>query len=174
MKKVMLCAAMAAILSACTKDRVEELLNNAGGGEVKIEQGVITINEILPSGNPDWVELYNTTNQKISLAGGAWYVSDNLGNNTKFLLPDTAIKANGFLLIPCDGTGIGGQTLNTNFSLSSSGEQFGLFYKQSNLITVIDSVTFPAVAANATYGRIPNGVGKFKVINSPTPGASND
>ncbi|MCS6819841.1 MAG: lamin tail domain-containing protein [Chitinophagales bacterium] len=162
------------VLSACTKDRIDELTKDQNGSQVKIVPGVIVINEILSTGNPDWVEIYNTANQKIFLEAGKWYVSDNLGNQQKFLLPDTAIKANGYLLIPCDGTGTPGQTLNTSFSISSQGEQFGVFYKQGNLITVIDSVSFGAIPSNYSFGRKPNGSGNFIIISSPTPNSSND
>jgi hypothetical protein len=174
MYKILVTWATVFLLSACTKDRVDELINHSGSGEVKIEPGIITINEILTTGSPDWVELYNTSNKKIALTGGMWFVTDDLGNLQKFQIQDTSIKANDYLLIPCDGTGTQGKSLNTNFSLSSGGEQFGLLYKVGSVSVVVDSVSFPALSSNTTYGRIPNGTGKFRIITTPTPGNSNE
>lgn len=170
-----LCCITLLFLNSCTKDRVDQLTNTGTNPtDVTIKAGVLVINEILATGSPDWIEIYNPNNQKVKLEGGKWFITDNLGNPEKFQLPDTAIKANGYLLIPCDGTGTQGVTITTTFSLSSSGEEAGLFYKQGSLLTAIDSTTFPALLSGTTYGRQPNGTGSFKILNSPSPEASND
>ncbi|RPH98797.1 MAG: hypothetical protein EHM72_12510, partial [Calditrichaeota bacterium] len=48
----------------------------------------------------DWVELYNPSNQPISLMG--MYVSDNLSNPQKWRLGNVSIPAKGFLLLWAD------------------------------------------------------------------------
>ncbi len=170
-----LCGVFLFLLSSCTKDRVDQLTNKGTDPtDVPIQKGVLVINEILSTGSPDWIEIYNPNSQRIKMEGGKWFITDNLGNPEKFQLPDTAIKANGYLLIPCDGTGVQGATIETNFSLSSAGEEAGLFYKQGSLITVIDSTTFPALPSGTSFGRQPNGTGSFKTLNKQSPEATND
>lgn len=170
-----LCGVFLLLLSSCTKDRVDQLTNKGTSpGDVTIQKGVLVINEILSTGSPDWIEIYNPNNQRVKLEGGKWFITDNLGNAEKFQLPDTAIKANGYLLIPCDGTGAQGATISTNFSLSSSGEEAGLFYKLGSLVTAIDTVTFPALPSGTSFGRQPNGTGSFKTLSKQSPEASND
>jgi len=59
---------------------------------------------------------------------------------------------------------------HTNFSLKSSGETIvfseGIAGGKSK---VIDSVTYPEIYSDQSYGRKPNGTGPFKKLSSASP-----
>jgi len=66
----------------------------------------VIINEVSPSNSvfedddgdtPDWIELYNPSNNSISLNG--WYLTDDLDLPTKWRFPDISIKPHGYQII---------------------------------------------------------------------------
>lgn len=114
----------------------------------------------------DWIEIYNTTNQAISLNGLC--LSDDLNEPTMWAFPDTTIAANGYLVIWADKDD-GQAGLHANFKLSKSGEDVLLAKADS---TILDSFTFGSQITDRTAGRMPNGVGAFRVLN-PTFSAVN-
>ena len=120
----------------------------------------------------DWIEIYNSTNQDIDLAG--YFITDNLSNFYKYQIPvgypETIIPAGGFLLIWADGEPHLGP-LHTSFRLSASGEAVGLMHPDG--VTIIDSITFGQQVRDVSYGRIKDGHSDWKFFNTPTPGASN-
>jgi len=117
----------------------------------------VVINEFLASNeknnlNPltqtydDWIELHNTTTSDFDLS--SCYLTDNLTNPTKWKFPpNTIIKANSFLIVWANSVN---NQLNTNFNLSASGEEIGLF--SSNLI-LIDSIRFGQQLSDISFGR---------------------
>jgi len=124
----------------------------------------VVINEILSTGSPDWVELYNPNNQSVDISGYLMYDPSTVTN--KFVIPNgTVIPANGYLVINCDD-GVTG----ANFKLSSGGEDVTLEKADG---TLVDKVTFPALVANTSYARIPDGSTNLQISNNPTQGASN-
>ncbi|MBX3433148.1 MAG: lamin tail domain-containing protein [Pirellulales bacterium] len=100
----------------------------------------------------DWVELRNTTDAAIDLAG--WHLTDNENNLTKWTFPAVEIPANGYLVVFASGKdrAVPGQNLHTNFALSSEGEYLALV--QPDGVTVVDTFDpFPAQLADISYGR---------------------
>jgi hypothetical protein len=76
----------------------------------------IRINEVCSSNDgyyfthnhddPDWIELYNTSDDTVNLSGWKIYDKDNYGK--AFILPDTSLAPNGFLIVNCsDRNGFG-------------------------------------------------------------------
>ncbi|MBX9850490.1 MAG: CotH kinase family protein, partial [Cytophagaceae bacterium] len=61
--------------------------------------------------------------------------------------------------------------LHTNFSLNAGSGETVTLANPSN--TIINSVFVPALQANNTYGRFPNGGASFSLLNPPTPNANN-
>ena len=58
--------------------------------------------------------------------------------------------------------------------MSKNGEELGLFYKDVLRWVPIDSVRFPALGPDQSFGRPANNASLgFSVLNSPTPGALN-
>ena len=114
----------------------------------------------------DWIELYNNTNEEISLKG--YSLSDDNSDLQQWMFPDTVIEANGYLLIWADKDD-GDSGLHAEFKLSASGESVFLSNDSNQLI---DEVTFGAIPTDTTYGRSLNGVGDFYIMG-PTPSAEN-
>lgn len=141
-----------------------------------IEKGEVVINELMsnnettvtdPSGNySDWIELYNNTDQTLSLKDA--YLSDSYTEPLKWKFPDnTTIAPKGYLIVWASDTTQAG--LNTNFKLSNNGEQLILSYENG---FVTDSITFPSLKKDRSYARCPNGTGAFSKLD-PTYSASN-
>jgi CotH kinase protein/Lamin Tail Domain len=116
----------------------------------------------------DWIELYNNSNQNVSLEG--YTLSDNAANLTKYTIPSGVnIAPNGYLIFWADEDASVGP-MHCNFKLAGSGETLYLLNKNTQ---IIDSVTFGQQLANRAYARTPNGTGQY-MIQSPTFNANND
>lgn len=142
------------------------------------EVGSLFINEFMASNKTgkmnekgsyeDWIELYNTTAEALSLDGV--HLSDTYSNPTKFTFPNnTVIPAHGFLTIWADEDATTSSYIHCNFKLSASGEQLILTNAAGK---VFDSLQFAAQLDDISSARCPNGTGKF-VASLPTFNASN-
>lgn len=110
----------------------------------------------------DWIELYNPTYSSVNLSG--WGVSDKENNPFKFTFPNgSSIGAGQYVVIYCDSVmpEING-AYTASFGLSTSGETLYLTAPDSSLC---DSVVFPALASDQSYGRVPDGASEFAVMN---------
>ena len=126
----------------------------------------------------DWIELYNSASHPILLDG--MFLSDELGDSTKWRLPATTIPAHGFLLIWADGDAVSAEIellyigeLHANFSLNAETETVALFESRENGNALIDAIEFAAMEADISYGRNPDGGVELEMFKTPTPGASN-
>ena len=139
--------------------------------------GSLLINEVLASNDAllfdlngeddDWIELVNTTNTTIDLAG--FYLSDDPLNLMAWAFPaGTNIPANGYLLVWADKDTLQ-QGLHANFKISADGEYVYL----SNGLNVHDQISFGPQIANISYGRCPDAGLDFATI-LPTPLANNN
>lgn len=114
----------------------------------------------------DWIELYNTTSSSINIGG--YYLTDNKDEPRKWKIPTgTTIAAKGYLLIWADDKFM---DLHTNYKLSASGEKLMLY---SNTMLFQDSVTFPEMETDFSYGRTIDGIGEWAILTSATPGNKN-
>lgn len=110
----------------------------------------------------DWIELYNPTSSSVNLSG--WGISDKESDPFKFTFPDgSEIGAGQYVVIYCDSVmpEING-TYTASFGLSTSGETLYLTSSDSSLC---DSVEFPALASDQSYGRVPDGSATFSIMN---------
>jgi hypothetical protein len=159
----------------------EEAGSNGGPTEPvdEIPEGLV-INEFMadnavtlagPDGtSPDWIELYNGGNESVSLGG--MYLTDNLGNPTKWRFPDgTTIEAGGFLLVWADNAS-DSDGLHCGFGLRANGESIALF--ASDGITLIDSITYTKQIQDVSYGRVPDGSENWEHLLWATPGWGNE
>lgn len=121
----------------------------------------------------DWVEIFNYGDEPVDLHLA--YVSDNPDDPTKHMLieqepGELIIEPGGFLILWADGfPELGARHLN--FSLSGSGEYFGIYEPQD--LILVDGVTFGQQISDVTYGRTLDG-GMWNFFPEPTPGAPND
>ncbi|MCS6980513.1 MAG: lamin tail domain-containing protein [Flavobacteriales bacterium] len=166
----------------CTKDRSLAPSDPGGGGAVG--PGYLKINEYLAKGDAflsdlgtpsDWIEIFNPQPFEVTLKEGLWYVTDAMGSNDlKFMLPEVKIPSKGHLLIWCDGQGAFTGMVHTNFSLSSAGEDLGLFFMNGGEKVLVDQRSYGAQTLdNVSEGRSPDGSGNWVSFNTPTPGAPN-
>jgi len=124
-----------------------------------------------PEGNnPDWIEFYNGGSASVDLSG--MYLTDNLGNPTKWRFPDgTIIESGGFLLIWADNAS-DSDGIHCGFGLRANGEAIALF--ASDGTTLIDSITYTKQLQDVSYGRLPDGTENWKHLLSATPGWGNN
>ena len=125
------------------------------------ELGAVVINEILAhshAAEPDWIELYNTTDESINIGG--WFLSDSDAddpNRMKYeIATGTVIPVDGHVVFyedtdfgdPCD------PGCNEPFALSENGETLYLQSGQSGVLTgYYDEEKFDASETNVAFGR---------------------
>ena len=119
---------------------------------------------------PDsWVELYNPTDEDISLKN--YYLSTSKDVTSAFQITSSSIiKAKSHLLILCDKES---RALHTDFRLESTSS--GILYLFDASKMAVDSLSYPAMpAANIAYGRSSDGEGEWGWELTPTPGTANE
>ncbi len=119
----------------------------------------------------DWIELYNTTNATVDVAG--MYVSDNLSKPYKYQIPsgtiNTQIPAHGYLVVWCDK--VDAQTeLHTSFKLASEG---GIVLLTAEDESWADTLEYCEHNGKQTVGLYPDGGTATYVMDVPTIGESN-
>ena len=113
----------------------------------------------------DYVELYNPTDDPVSLAG--FSLSD--GGATCALRPSLSVPPRGYLVLALSGRAIAGNDLHIPFKLSSaSGETLTLTNAAGR---IVDEVALPAMGADMSYSR--QSGGGFAVVPG-TPGLPNE
>ncbi len=129
-----------------------------------------TIHQDEDKANSDWIELYNTTDEAVSLKG--WHLSDKSGNLTKWTFPDVSLQPKAFMVVYASGKdrAVAGKPLHTNFNMSSDGETIYLSDANGNLIHKTDSISMPC---NASRGLFPDGSDKWFFFAEPTPDSAN-
>jgi len=120
----------------------------------------------------DWVEIYNSGGLT-NLAG--YYLSDDPALLTKWEVPSndptvTFVLPNSFIIFWCDNDPQQGAN-HTNFKLSGDGEP--VFLVAPDGVTIIDSVTFPPMAQDISYGRACDGCPEWQYFNNVTFKAPN-
>lgn len=124
----------------------------------------------------DWIELYNTTDHDIDVAG--YYITDNLDKPTKYQIEaastidqtySTVIPAHGFLVIWADKLDSQSQ-LHTTFKLDAEGGSVMLMAPDQSWR---DTLNYVAHNGDQTVGVYPDGGSKMYVMTIPTIGESN-
>ena len=141
----------------------------------------LVINEFMASNNntitdnhgeyEDWIELYNADDTDILLSN--YYLSDNSEDHNKWQLPNISLGPDEYLLIWADEDSEQGDT-HANFKLSKGGEKIGIYDNENNNYAPLDFIEYGAQNTDVSFGRIPNGVGNFEVLDYSTPNANND
>ncbi|HYV31846.1 MAG TPA: lamin tail domain-containing protein, partial [Candidatus Binatia bacterium] len=117
----------------------------------------------------DWVELANTNGTAVALGG--FGLSDEPGTRKWSFPSGTAIPANGYLRVWCDGDAppseAVGTDLNAGFSLGS--KSGGVYLFGTNGL-VVDYVEYGFQVADLSIGR---SGGAWRLLATPSPGALN-
>ena len=117
----------------------------------------------------DWIELYNTTSDRIDVGG--MYLSDDITDPLKYALPQgTAIPARGYLVIWCDKES--GTQLHAPFKLGNKlGSAVVLTASDKSWA---DTLTYNYHTGFQSVGLYPNGGSDSYVMNRPSPGKANN
>lgn len=145
--------------------------------------GVLLVNEFIATGSQsdnelvngsDWFEIYNPSANPLELIAGRWFVSDDLGDPTKYQLPHVTIPAFGHLVIWCDNQNTVITQIHTNFALSATGEDLVIHYDDGNSSFNADAYSYgPQTTQGSSIGRYPDGGEQWIEFQSPTPGGPN-
>lgn len=137
----------------------------------------------------DWIELYNTTDTPLDVAG--LYISDSEKDPTMYKIEanpavNTVIEPHGFLVIWADGM-IAATQPHATFALKNADDKkviitssedfinnnFSYFAAHPEFVRFADAITYKAHAYNQSCGRYPDGGDTFYVMNRPTIGKPN-
>lgn len=130
----------------------------------------VVVNELVSTGEPDWVELANPTEEEVNIGG--WSAIDGGTKNTPIVFPaDTVIPAGGYFVF------------NTTQTTPDGSDGFGLGKNDEITIRdssgeVVDAFSYDAHPAlpggeNTSWGRIPDRYGEFAVTGKATREAAN-
>ncbi|MGE4286639.1 MAG: lamin tail domain-containing protein [Phycisphaerae bacterium] len=146
--------------------------------------GSVVINELLSHSHslaPDWIELYNTTDEPINIGG--WFLSDSDASDLemkKYQIPyGTIIAAHGYAVFT-ENEHFGNASAegcNETFALSEGGETLFLRSGAGGTITGYqESESFGAADSNVSFGRYykeSTGTWNFVAMAAQTAGAAN-
>jgi hypothetical protein len=145
--------------------------------------GSVVINEVLShshAASPDWLELYNTTNEDIAIGG--WYISDAFDsdeNRKKYRIPAGVVltTANPYYVVDENSfNNAGAPGCIIPFAFSEGGETV---YLQSgtgeNLTGYFTKEAFDAAETGVSFGRFEKSTGSWNFVpmQEQTPGAAN-
>lgn len=152
----------------------------ADGSNITVAEigGPLVINEVVTSnklslvdeaaGTPDWVELYNSSSEPISLKG--YGLSDNVRKLYKYTFPDMTLPAGGYLVVYFGkNTGIEKTDVEcTGFGLAKAGDTLFLSDSYYNVLYKLD---IPALLTDISFARRDDGT--YGYCTAPTPWAKN-
>jgi hypothetical protein len=128
------------------------------------------------AGRSDWIEILNTGNQTINLAG--YSLTDDAGDPSKFVFPNQSLAAGQYLVVFADDDAdpTSGTSLYTGFGLSSAGEYLGLYDATGTLLSefAAGGSDYPTQISDVSYGFLNDGTfTQPSYFSSPTPGSAN-
>lgn len=161
-------------LMACFAPIDESKLIARGTTPVKVNE-VSAANTMYVNDNfkkKDWIELYNTTDSEIDVAG--MYLSDDESNPQKYQIPsgvaNTIIAPYGHLVIWADEKD-GSSQLHASFKLGNSeGEKVILTSEDGSWS---DCLTYTAHLGTQSVGLYPDGSNNVYMMDAPTIGKAN-
>ncbi len=150
-----------------------ENTGEAGSGEIVINEYMSRNSYICYDSDgdySDWVELYNTTDTAISLAGYGLSTED--GNLQKWTFPNVTIEAGGYLTVWLSGKNKVTESgeLHANFKL---GQNDKILILSTGSGAAVDSAAVYSLPENVSYGRSAEDRNKWVYYAKPTPGKAN-
>lgn len=115
--------------------------------------------------SPDWIEIVNTSNLTIDLAG--YYLSDDKEKPTKWAFPSCNILPQSYLIILANGEDDKTDYLQCNFKISSDGEPIIL---ANPSIDFIEEIAVPSLEEDISFAK----VGTVWTTAVPSPEMDND
>ncbi len=142
--------------------------------------GAVVINELLANSQgagPDWIELYNTTDQPIDIGG--WFLSDDANNLSKYeMAAGTRIAADDYIVLYENRhfASLADPGCHEPFGLSANGETLYLHSGSGGVLSGYSrQKKFEASEAGVSLGRYQKSTGTYNFVaqSKPTPGAAN-
>jgi hypothetical protein len=126
-------------------------------------------------GYPDWIELYNPTEQPVDLLD--WALTDDADQPDKWRFPQVTLPPHETLIVFASGRDrVTGSELHTNFSLSSSGEYLALI-RPDGSVAHDYAPDYPPQRGDVSYGIVMDGqtvhTDQLRFFAEPTPGEPN-
>lgn len=149
------------------------VLSNQIFAQIYINEVSASNESVLEDGEgeyPDWIELYNVAGSTIDLNG--YGISDDKSRPFKYTFPEFQISSGSYgLLFASDKDTIDNEGfLHVNFKLSADGETL---YLTSPSGSLIDSLSFPLLLTDESYGRSGTDFDQQLIFVSPTPLSAN-
>jgi len=120
--------------------------------------------------HPDWIELYNPSDQPRSLDG--FSLTDDFWEPAKYAFPPgVVIPSRSYLVVWCDDA-TAAPGLHAGFGLNAQGETICLFASSPSGPVLKDIVTIGLQLADLSVGRGGDGAGDW-ALNVPTPNGLN-
>ena len=116
----------------------------------------------------DWIEIYNSNEEPVNLAG--YFITDDPSIPDKWKFPEAIIDPFDHQMIWADNNSEQG-SFHANFKLNANGEFLGIYDK--NGVLPLDTLSFGYQIGNNSSCRIPDGSFIWEISNQPTPGESN-
>jgi hypothetical protein len=128
--------------------------------------------------SPDWIEIYNDSQQSIDLAG--YSLTADRGNPDAWVMPSKTLEAKGFLIVFASGNGTsdGAGNLHATFTLRAAGGYLALANPAGQILTEYgaNGQDYPPQRPNVSYG-IAQGTGadvsETGYLLEPTPSGPN-
>ena len=148
--------------------KLSEKLEQAPGGDVIISEVLSASAKSLKTARNDFVELYNTTSDAISLKG--YTLSKKPGEKT-YTFPDVKIGGGEYLVIYCDGKSrVAGGSLYSSVKISTGGDTL---YLADSLGAVCDVFSTGKGRKGVSSGRVAGDLFRRYFFTSPSPGKAN-
>ncbi len=145
--------------------------------EVSDLVGMIVINEIYTFGDQgtvddlDWIELYNTTDEEISLEGLKMWEAGGVEEAWSFPA-GSKIAAKSLYVVNTDKYALYSDPVNyPAWGLSKGPDEYIVLATAT--FAIIDEVACPSMNENESYGRITDGAEEFQVFAQCTKGTTN-
>ena len=128
-------------------------------------------------GFSDWIEIFNSGDQAVNLAG--YSLTDNPNDPSRFVFPNRLLAAGEYLVVFGGDDafpGVGGPFLYTGFGLASSGDYLGLYDPTGAVVSEFaeGGEDYPEQFTDVSYGFIADGTfSQPAFFATPTPGAPN-
>ena len=151
-------------------------LNKTGNAQHLIINEILTSNSKINTDGfgeyDDWVEIYNTSDTTIQLAG--MFLSDDPENPSKHEIGLTesywtAVEPDNYILLWTDNDPEQGQR-HISFSLNKKGGYLGLYDKDTNLI---DEIKYGKQKENTSLGRLEAKSDEWAIYKNPSPNEPN-